>query len=123
MFSFIAKRGQFVFNVEDSDQQQQVEQQQQPQDDSTPSTDLTLTPNGGNTGKKIVGYYTFWSALDINDIPGNALTHIMYAFANIDGAGRCVVGNPLSDTQRVFGVQDECGCCAKGKMIYYLYII
>jgi GH18 family chitinase len=113
----LGKRGQFVFNVQEAEQQQQYEEPIVSPETNNNNNNNDLAPNGGNAGKKVVGYYTFWSPLDVKDIPGNALTHIMYAFVNIDSSGRCVVGQPSTDTQRVFGVQDECGCCAKGR--YY----
>lgn len=59
--------------------------------------------------KKIVGYYPAWAtyesenvqAYEVSDIPGNKVTHINYAFANIAG-GKCVLGDTYADTDKVF---------------------
>jgi chitinase len=54
---------------------------------------------------KIIGYYPGWATYGRNyqvaDIPATKLTHINYAFANI-ADGRCVVGDPYADTEKVF---------------------
>ena len=74
------------------------------------------------TSKRVVGYYTYWSPLAVKSINGNSLTHINYAFANIDTYTlKAVVGNPSTDTDKVFGVQDECSCCAKGTYIFFFF--
>lgn len=46
---------------------------------------LVLTP-------MIIGYYAYWSAsagMKVEDIPGDMLTHVIYAFASISNAGEC----------------------------------
>lgn len=53
-------------------------------------------------GKRIVGYYTSWSIyqrdFQVADIPAAKLTHVNYAFANVDGeSGECKLGDIWSD--------------------------
>ncbi|CAF1093777.1 unnamed protein product [Adineta ricciae] len=55
----------------------------------------------------IVAYYTAWSiysrAFFIADIPGDKITHINYAFANIGSDGRIALGDPWADVEKTFG--------------------
>jgi len=52
---------------------------------------------------RIVGYYPAWAiydrAFEVSDLPGDKLTHVNYAFANLVG-GQCVLGDPWGDIQR-----------------------
>jgi chitinase len=53
-------------------------------------------------GKRIVGYYTSWSIyqrdFQVADIPAGKLTHVNYAFANVDAeTGECKLGDIWSD--------------------------
>ena len=52
---------------------------------------------------RVVGYYPAWGIYDrgfeIADLPGEKLTHINYAFANLLG-GQCVLGDPWADVER-----------------------
>ena len=54
----------------------------------------------------VVGYYISWGIYDRNflvqDIPANFLTHINYAFANLDEEGNVVAGDLWADTQYVY---------------------
>lgn len=51
----------------------------------------------------VVGYYASWNIYSrsyyITDIPGDKLTHINYAFANISDEGECMLGDEYADTQ------------------------
>ena len=52
---------------------------------------------------RVVGYYPAWGIYDrsfeIADLPGEKLTHINYAFANLVG-GQCALGDPWADVER-----------------------
>jgi chitinase len=54
---------------------------------------------------KIVAYYPSWATYARNyqvaDIPGQKMTHINFAFANI-ADGKCVVGDTYADTDKAF---------------------
>ncbi|UJR07712.1 hypothetical protein I4U23_011997 [Adineta vaga] len=54
----------------------------------------------------IVAYYAAWSiysrAYFINDIAGDKITHINYAFANIGSDGRIALGDPWADVEKAF---------------------
>jgi chitinase len=73
----------------------------------SPTTVTPYTPkSGAYTGaKKIVGYYPAWATYARNyqvaDMPGQKLTHINYAFANIAN-GKCVLGDSYADTDKAF---------------------
>ncbi|RAL27124.1 chitinase [Thermoflavimicrobium daqui] len=73
--------------------------------------------DGGTTpplGKKIVAYYTAWSTYGRNyqvaDIDGSKITHLNYAFANVQN-GEIVVGDTYADLDKAFpGDCWEAGC-------------
>ena len=50
---------------------------------------------------RVVGYLASWGVNSkgtrIASLPARDLTHIFYAFANLDGEGRVVLGNPCID--------------------------
>ena len=52
---------------------------------------------------RVVGYYPAWGiyarGYEIADLPGDKLTHVNYAFANLVG-GQCVLGDPWADVDR-----------------------
>ena len=52
---------------------------------------------------RVVGYYPAWATYDrnfqVSQLPGDRLTHVNYAFANIEN-GRCVLGDPWADVQK-----------------------
>jgi len=52
---------------------------------------------------RVVGYYPAWGIYDrdfeIADLPGEKLTHVNYAFANLVG-GQCALGDPWADVER-----------------------
>lgn len=54
----------------------------------------------------IVAYYAAWSiysrAYFVNEIPGDKITHINYAFANIAADGRIALGDPWADVEKAF---------------------
>src|SRR4051812_19272457 len=51
---------------------------------------------------RVVGYFASWGVRTkgtrIADLPARDLTHIFYAFANIDDEGRVTLGDPCVDT-------------------------
>ena len=63
---------------------------------------LAAPPATGETGR-VVGYYPGWGiydrAFEIADLPGEKLTHVNYAFANLVG-GQCMLGDPWADVER-----------------------
>ena len=52
---------------------------------------------------RVVGYYPSWGIYDrgfeIANLPGDKLSHVNYAFANLVG-GQCVLGDPWADVER-----------------------
>ncbi len=55
--------------------------------------------------KNIIGYYTGWSTYNgrqIAELDAAKLTHINYAFANIDDSLRITLGDPYADVQKAF---------------------
>lgn len=70
-------------------------------------TDTTQPPKTSNTnGKRCVAYYTSWSAYARNVTVGNMdpslLTHINFAFANLNTNGEIVVGDSWVDLEKPF---------------------
>lgn len=62
-------------------------------------------------GKRVVGYFTSWGIYardyQVADIPADRLTHINYAFININGSSlTCEIGDPWADTDKVFGAEN-----------------
>ncbi len=57
----------------------------------------------GTPTYRIVGYYSSWSIYArrfmANDLPGDKLTHINYAFANVSADGGCMIGDASADVQ------------------------
>jgi chitinase len=55
--------------------------------------------------RKVIGYYPAWGTYARNyqvaDIPGEKVSHINYAFANISG-GKCVLGDSYADIDKAF---------------------
>lgn len=54
----------------------------------------------------IVAYYAAWSiyarSYFVSNIPGDKLTHINYAFANIGTDGKISLGDPWADVEKTF---------------------
>jgi GH18 family chitinase len=54
----------------------------------------------------IVAYFAAWSIYSrsyfIEDIPGDKITHINYAFANIGSDGRLALGDSWADVEKAF---------------------
>ncbi|CAF4625367.1 unnamed protein product [Rotaria sp. Silwood2] len=52
----------------------------------------------------IVAYFTAWSIYQrsyiVTDIPGDKITHINYAFANIGSDGRIALGDSWADIEK-----------------------
>lgn len=65
------------------------------------SNKITVTTkSNAATGKIIAGYYAGWAAYSgytPSDIPASKLTHILYAFANINSSYRITLGDPEVD--------------------------
>ena len=59
------------------------------------------------TSAIIVAYFAAWSIYSrsyfVTDIPGDKITHINYAFANIGSDGRIALGDPWADVEKGFG--------------------
>ncbi len=56
--------------------------------------------------KRVVGYFTSWSTHDarnfhVPDIPGEKITHVIYAFANIED-GYIAIGDEYADVERYY---------------------
>lgn len=55
-------------------------------------------------GQNVIAYYTAWAIYgrnyQISSIPAQYLTHINYAFANIDSNLLCTLGDPFADTDK-----------------------
>jgi chitinase len=65
----------------------------------TPESTSLITPPP-LTGKIIAGYYAGWAAYSgytPADIPAGSLTHVIYAFANIDSSNRIAIGDSYID--------------------------
>jgi len=63
-------------------------------------------PGGGAGARRVIGYFTAWSVYardyHVADIPGDQLTHINYAFVNIDADGRCALGDAYADIDKAY---------------------
>ena len=65
--------------------------------------------SGATTTPRIIGYYfapTVRSGFPVDSIDAARLTHINYAFANIDAQGRAVLGYPCLDAGLCVGEQN-----------------
>ncbi|MEE2886654.1 MAG: glycoside hydrolase family 18 protein [Planctomycetota bacterium] len=64
-----------------------------------------LDAQAGSQPRRIVGYYTSWSVYARNyhvaQIPGDKITHINYAFANLT-AGKIVLGDRYADIDKFY---------------------
>ena len=74
------------------------------------SNKITVTTKGNTTkGKIIAGYYASWAAYSgytPKDIPASKLTHILYAFANINSSHKIVLGDPEVDEKNFAELRD-----------------
>jgi GH18 family chitinase len=63
---------------------------------------------------KVIGYYTSWSIYareyyvnehtpGVDHIPADKITHINYAFANLDSNGNVLLGDSFADVEKSFG--------------------
>lgn len=69
---------------------------------SSPQSTGTVPP--AQSGKYVVGYYAGWSSYSgftPDKIKAADLTHILYAFAKIDGGLRAVLDNPANDVKNL----------------------
>ena len=73
----------------------------------TPTATSAYVPLPGayNGTRKLIAYYPAWATyarnFQVSDIPGEKLTHINYAFANIKN-GQCVLGDSYADIDKAF---------------------
>jgi chitinase len=76
-----------------------------------PSTPVaTSTPLVVPGGKYVIGYYPSWVAkrnVFVKDIPAQKLTHINYAFSNVSEDGKCILGDPKADVERVHSAAES----------------
>ena len=67
-----------------------------------PALSVAAPPATG-TASRVIGYYPAWGiygrSFEIADLPGEKLTHVNYAFANLVG-GQCALGDPWADVER-----------------------
>jgi chitinase len=79
-----------------------------PKPSPDPGTNPSPNPDPGPApgDKRVIGYYTAWATYgrnyQISDVPAQKLTHINYAFANVNDANECVVGDSYADTDKAF---------------------
>lgn len=65
-------------------------------------------PDAGAAGasKRVVGYFTSWSiyarSYTVSSIPADQLTHLNYAFANINLENEIVLGDSWADVEKLF---------------------
>lgn len=81
-------------------------------DPDTTTSEPETTDTGDDTGPpplaqaRIIGYFPAWAVYDrdfhVADIPADKLTHINYAFANLDANGHCVLGDAYADTDKFY---------------------
>jgi chitinase len=61
--------------------------------------------------RRIIGYFAADSVATngypVSKIPGEKLTAINYAFSNVSGDGRCVLGNPQADVERFYTAEES----------------
>ncbi|ORZ12627.1 chitinase [Absidia repens] len=73
---------------------------------STPSTTPSSLPEPPERLPILAGYFAAWGIYDRNynvvDIDGDKLSHILYAFANINKSGTIVLGDSWADTDKHF---------------------
>jgi chitinase len=77
--------------------------------DQRPDGGGVRDPDGGGTGearRRVIGYFTSWGTYDrdfqVEDVRGDLVTHINYAFVDVGEDGRCRLGDPYADVERVF---------------------
>lgn len=73
--------------------------------DAAPSTPPTGDPPASGGAKKVIAYFAAWSVygrnFHIGDIDGSLITHLNYAFLNING-GECVLGDSYADIDKFY---------------------
>lgn len=67
---------------------------------------LLLLPFRALAEPIILGYFPFWSTYShsyhIKDVPADRLTHLVYAFANINADGEVELGDKYADVDRIY---------------------
>ncbi len=74
-----------------------------------PEPQATLPPDLA-AGKLVVGYFAEWAPGQgylVSDIPAKKITHINYAFSNISDNGKCQLGDPKADVERVYSAAES----------------
>lgn len=70
-------------------------------------TDTVKEPAENTASMRSVAYFTSWSAyargLEVGDMDPNLLTHVNFAFANVNSDGTIAVGDSWADTEMPFG--------------------
>jgi GH18 family chitinase len=78
---------------------------------TTPAPTLApVVPPAATAGKYIIGYYPNWVAersVVVKDLPADKLTHINYAFSNVSDDGKCILGDPAADVERIFSAAES----------------
>lgn len=101
MKTMIAAISAFLLTVSISQGSSPVFAENEPAPSSQP---VSLTETQEVPEKKIVGYYAAWAAysqLTPNQIQADKLTHINYAFANIDSDFKLALGYPDIDGENI----------------------
>jgi chitinase len=69
-----------------------------------PAPETTL-PSNLAPDKFVVGYFGYWAperGYFISDVPARKITHLDYAFSNVSEDGKCILGDPAADVERVY---------------------
>ena len=81
-----------------------------PADDGGDSGSTPGDDDGGTDGepgrRRGIGYFTSWATYDrdfqVADVRADLVSHINYAFVDVGPDGRCRLGDPYADVERVF---------------------
>ena len=58
----------------------------------------------------MVGYFGYWAperGYFVSDIPARKITHLNYAFSNVSEDGKCILGDPAADVERVYAAAES----------------
>jgi chitinase len=66
-------------------------------------------------GRRVVAYYQNYKGVEIKDIDGNKITHLVYTFLKFNDDLNVVDGDKWLDKEKFFDGDDKtCTCCARG---------